>query len=344
MVRGWKASPPVGIFCLCEAFLRWRRRMWKERSETVLLIEQGMIHPMTGHAWQGDVLVENGRILRLEKRIDPTTLRLETVLDARGLHVWPGLLDANTHLGLTEENPQNADPSDAAFAQAAAAGITVVEVCPAPSVPAPRRCALWQTGRMPQRLDKPGALLYPMDGMTEAQLRSGMEEAQAAGRRVKLQAGTEAALALALSLWRSVGGAVTLEHRAPTAALAEEIAQSRMPVVVGVGRRRGGESAYSLAARLIKLGATVALSTDHPTARIHHLPLCAGLCLRCGLEEGEAMAAVTCHAARAMGLEAAWGAIAPGMQADLTILDGSPLRLATAVRYTLIRGQVAYSR
>ena len=84
----------------------------------MLLIEQGIIHPMTGEAWQGDVLVENGRILRLEKRVDPTTLALETVLDARGLHVWPGLLDANTHVGLTEENPQCVDPADAAFAQA----------------------------------------------------------------------------------------------------------------------------------------------------------------------------------------------------------------------------------
>ena len=43
----------------------------------MLLIEQGIIHPMTGEAWQGDVLVENGRILRLEKRVDPTTLALK---------------------------------------------------------------------------------------------------------------------------------------------------------------------------------------------------------------------------------------------------------------------------
>ena len=310
----------------------------------MLLIEQGMIHPMTGLAWQGDVLVDNGTILRMEKRIDPTTLRLETVLDARGLHLWPGLLDANTHLGLTEENPCRADQSDAAFAQAAAAGVTAVEVCPAPVAPAPRRCVLWRTGRAPQQLDKPGALLFPMDGMTEAQLRAGMEQAREMGWRVKLQAGSEAELALALRLRGEAGEGVILEHRAPTAALAEEIAKSGMPVVVGVARRRGLESAYSLAARLMKLGALVALSTDHPTARIHHLPLCAGLCLRYGVEERQAMAAVTCNAARAMGLQGEWGALAPGYRADLTLLDGSPLRLATAVRHTVIGGQIAYSR
>lgn len=116
----------------------------------MLLIEQGIIHPMTGEAWQGDVLVENGRILRLEKRVDPTTLALETVLDARGLHVWPGLLDANTHVGLTEENPQCVDPADAAFAQAAAAGITVVEVCPAGSTPAPAPVYPMANGQPPE--------------------------------------------------------------------------------------------------------------------------------------------------------------------------------------------------
>ena len=134
----------------------------------MLLIEQGIIHPMTGEAWQGDVLVENGRILRLEKRVDPTTLALETVLDARGLHVWPGLLDANTHVGLTEENPQCVDPADAAFAQAAAAGITVVEVCPAGSTPAPRRCTLWQTVATRNSWTSPGHFFCSWRGRRKA--------------------------------------------------------------------------------------------------------------------------------------------------------------------------------
>ena len=62
------------------------------------------------------------------------------------------------------------------------------------------------------------------------------------------------------------------------------------------------------------------------------------------VEEQAAMAAVTCNAARAMGLEEEWGTLAPGMRADLVLLDGSPLRLATAVRYTFIGGQKVYER
>ena len=183
--------------------------------------------------------MENGRILRLEKRVDPTTLALETVLDARGLHVWPGLLDANTHVGLTEENPQCVDPADAAFAQAAAAGITVVEVCPAGSTPAPRRCTLWQTGSHPKQLDKPGALLLPMEGETESQLRNDLMQARAQGLPGKAASRHGSGTGAGTQTVQAYGGAVTLEHRAPTAALAEEIAHSGMPVVVGVGPQAG---------------------------------------------------------------------------------------------------------
>ena len=63
---------------------------------------------------------------------------------------------------------------------------------------------------------------------------------------------------------------------------------------------------------------------------------------RYGVREEEAMATVTSNAALAMGLEQECGRIVPGGQADLTLLDGSPLRLATAVRYTLSGGRVIY--
>ena len=307
----------------------------------MLLIEQGMLHTMTGAAPMcADMLIDQGKIMEIAPKLEKPA-QVE-VLDARGLHVWPGLMDAHTHLGLTEENPETADPADIAFAQAAAAGVTMVEVCPAPTVRTPRTCTLWRTGRIPERLPQPGALACPVGGMEEQTLRQTMQEAAAQGRRVKLLACEEKELALALTLAREIGGKVVLEHRAPTTALMAKIAASGLPVVISVARNRGETSVYSLAAQLLQQGVRVALSTDHPTARIHHLPLCAGLCLRYGVREEEAMATVTSNAALAMGLEQECGRIVPGGQADLTLLDGSPLRLATAVRYTLSGGRVIY--
>ena len=183
-----------------------------------------------------------------------------------------------------------------------------------------------------------------MEGMTEAALHYTLAEAKEQQQRIRLVACTPSELALALRLHAELGGDVALEHRAASDALLPELAASGMPIILSVARSRGEQSVYGLAAQLMRLGAVVALSTDHPTARIHHLPLCAGLCLRFGAGEEAAMATITRNAAQAMGLEATRGCIAPGYAADLTLLDGSPLRLATAVRYTLAEGKIVYQR
>ena len=309
----------------------------------MLWIQHGVIHPMTGAApFAADIQIEDGRILKL---VPPDAHPAKaSVLDAAGLHIWPGFLDPRTHLGLTEEHPERPDPSDTAFAQAAAAGVTAVAVCPAPSVPAPRKCSFWQTGRVPEPINAPETFIYPMEGMTEAALRRALTEAKEQQQRIRLVACTPSELALALRLHAELGGDVALEHRAASDALLPELAAGGMPIILSVARSRGEQSVYGLAAQLMRLGAVVALSTDHPTARIHHLPLCAGLCLRFGAAEEAAMATITRNAAQAMGLEATRGCIAPGYAADLTLLDGSPLRLATAVRYTLAGGKIIYQR
>ena len=309
----------------------------------MLWIQHGIIHPMTGAApFAADIQIEDGRILKL---VPPDAHPANaSLLDAAGLHIWPGFLDPRTHLGLTEDHPERPDPSDTAFAQAAAAGVTAVAVCPAPSVPAPRKCSFWQTGRVPEQINAPETFIYPMEGMTEAALRHALTEAKEQQQRIRLVACTPSELALALRLHAELGGDVALEHRAASDALLPELAAGGMPIILSVARSRGEQSVYGLAAQLMRLGAVVALSTDHPTARIHHLPLCAGLCLRFGAEEEAAMATITRNAAQAMGLEASRGCIAPGYAADLTLLDGSPLRLATAVRYTLAEGKIVYQR
>lgn len=309
----------------------------------MLWIQHGVIHPMTGAApFAADIQIEDGRILKL---VPPDAHPAKaSLLDAAGLHIWPGFLDPRTHLGLTEEHPERPDPSDTAFAQAAAAGVTAVAVCPAPSVPAPRKCSFWQTGRVPEPINAPETFIYPMEGMTEAALHYTLAEAKEQQQRIRLVACTPSELALALRLHAELGGDVALEHRAASDALLPELAASGMPIILSVARSRGEQSVYGLAAQLMRLGAVVALSTDHPTARIHHLPLCAGLCLRFGAAEEAAMATITRNAAQAMGLEATRGCIAPGYAADLTLLDGSPLRLATAVRYTLAGGKIIYQR
>ena len=65
-----------------------------------LAIRGGTVHSMAGAPYVGTVVVENGRITAAGPSVSvPTGAR---VIDAAGLHVYPGLFDAGTQLGLTE--------------------------------------------------------------------------------------------------------------------------------------------------------------------------------------------------------------------------------------------------
>ena len=44
---------------------------------------------------QKDILIENGKIVKIENNI---TKAGESVIDAEGLHIFPGLIDMHVHL------------------------------------------------------------------------------------------------------------------------------------------------------------------------------------------------------------------------------------------------------
>jgi len=103
---------------------------------------------------------------------------------------------------------------------------------------------------------------------------------------------------------------------------------------------------------LLDAGATVALATDfNPgSAFTESLPLVATLaCTQLHMSPEEALAAMTVNAARVLGLDDR-GRIAPGLRADLTLIDGGDWRhvayhLAGDVVAAVVRGgQLAWHR
>lgn len=65
-----------------------------------LVIEGGTVHPVTGDPYVGRVVVEDGLIRAAGADIEPPAGA--RVLDAAGLHVYPGLFDAMSQVGLLE--------------------------------------------------------------------------------------------------------------------------------------------------------------------------------------------------------------------------------------------------
>ena len=299
----------------------------------VLLIQNGYLHTMTNRPAQGDILLAGGRILQVAERIDPHTLEPERVIDASGLHVCPGLIDPHMHL--VRASAREEDDVPAQLQAALDAGVTT--------------CTLWpEAGGATCRTyhgTSPAASGYAIHtlnaaGMDDAHLRAAMEQAAKEQRHLGCEIHGASSLRRVLALGQDTGCRLILTHLTGCHAMAEEIAASGYPVILGACCLRSGGSSYDLAAKLQALGSTVALTADYPATRLHHLPLCAGLCARAGMPREDALACVTVNAARLLGLETVCGALAPGMRADLALFDGDPLMLATARIMTVCGGEI----
>ena len=116
----------------------------------MLLIQNGLLYTMEEEKpFLGDILIKGGKIERIADKIAVSD-DME-VIDAKGLNVFPGFIDAHSHIGISEEkvsvlgdscnegtNPVTPtmraidaiNPMDSAFHNALAVGITGVMVGP----------------------------------------------------------------------------------------------------------------------------------------------------------------------------------------------------------------------
>lgn len=70
-------------------------------AQNAVLIRDAQVHTLAGETLErGSVLIENGKIVGVGRRLRAP--RAARVIDAEGLHVYPGIFDAYTDLGLAE--------------------------------------------------------------------------------------------------------------------------------------------------------------------------------------------------------------------------------------------------
>lgn len=95
---------------------------------------------------------------------------------------------------------------------------------------------------------------------------------------------------------------------------------------------------------LSEKGVKFAIMTDSPEVPIYYLPLCAGLAVKAGLSEKEALKAITINPAEILGIDDRVGSIEKGKDADMVIFSSNPLTdILSEVLLTIIDGKVVYN-
>lgn len=85
-------------------------------------------------------------------------------------------------------------------------------------------------------------------------------------------------------------------------------------------------------------GLEVAIITDHPVLPLCHLPLCAAVAVKAGMDYDEALRAITINPAHIVGVDSRVGSLTPGKDADLVLFDGDPLAVATNAVFVAVNG------
>lgn len=138
---------------------------------------------------------------------------------------------------------------------------------------------------------------------------------------------------------------VTLDHVTEGHLIADILAEEGKPVLVGPSL--GSKSKFELKEKtfatpgiLHRAGLEVCIITDAPVIPLCHLPLCAGLAVREGLDERAAWRAITINPAKVAGVADRVGSLKAGKDADIAIFEGDPLRdIQYKTRQVFINGE-----
>lgn len=372
------------------------------KGGTILTITQGIIQ-------DGMILIENGKILAVGKKLDyPSTAE---IIEAEGKIIMPGIIDAHTHLGISEEGigeegwdyNEEVDPvtpylraldgintQEMGVIDALRGGVTTVMVAPGSANVIGGQVAVIKTagdwlpemvlrecaglkvafGENPKRVygeqkktpvTRMGTAAVLREWLVKAQNYLAKQDkedrdlglevlAKVLKREIPLRAHAHRAddILTALRIAEEFGVDIVIEHGTEGHKIADILARKKIPVVYGpamtsrckIELRERLEATPGI---LAKAGVKVALTTDHPVLPVQFLNIGAGVAVREGMAEEEALKAITLHPAEILGVADRIGSLEEGKDADLIILSGHPLEVSTKVEKVIVNGEVVFA-
>lgn len=152
----------------------------------------------------------------------------------------------------------------------------------------------------------------------------------------------------ALRIAKELDVKLTLEHVSDCGVIIDELAAEGVPVAYGpfVAQNQKEENArkrLSDAVRLLRKGCNVSIMTDSPIVAEEYLPVLAGMLMREGATEFEALKTITINAARHIGVENRVGSVEVGKDADFVLAYGCPLEVSIKPEIVFINGIKVFS-
>ena len=151
----------------------------------------------------------------------------------------------------------------------------------------------------------------------------------------------------AIRIAKEFGVGITIEHCTEGHLITDLLLEEKVSVITGPfltdrSKIELRNQSVKNPGILSKAGVKTSIMTDHPCTPIQYLSLCAAVAVKAGMDETEALKAITINAAEVTGISDRVGSLAPGKDADFAIFDGHPLELKSKVLYTVIDGRVVY--
>lgn len=386
----------------------------------MILIKNGTIYTITNGIIRSDLLIEDKKIKQIGNDIKVSDEY--TIIDATDKLIFPGFIDAHTHLGLWEDSIgfEGADgneetdpitpnlspidginPMDRNFKEALEGGVTSVCVTPGSANVMGGECVAIKTfgrriddmiikkqvaskiafGENPKscygRDDK-----TPQTRMAIASLlRENIIKAKEYLEQIeeyekdkenndkpefdirynslipvlkkeipfKVHAHRTDDIFTGIRIAKEFDLDITLDHCTEGHLIADELSTENCPVIVGtaLSERTKVELknlTFDTPKILSEKGLSVSITTDHPVTPIQYLTVCAGLCVKHGMNYNKAIEAITINPAIALRIDDRVGSIEIGKDADIVIWDNDPLNVYSNVVYIIVDGKIVYKK
>lgn len=149
----------------------------------------------------------------------------------------------------------------------------------------------------------------------------------------------------AIRIAREFGVDLVIEHCTEGHKIAEDLGELGYPAVVGplITNRAKVElkdKSFETPGLLTKAGVKVAIMTDHSVVPIEHLPLCAALACKAGMDMEDALKAITINPAEILGVSDRIGSLEVGKDADIVIWSEHPFVITARPLYVIIDGKI----